>query len=234
MSQPEKKRRFFEYDKEDTAFERVILFTDAVVAIAITLLALDLRLELPEDHVLTFHDLLEPWRNYLAFGLSFINIASFWQNHHYIFSNVRKIDARLMGLNTSWLFFIVTLPFCTTLVSAHFNNTPAIFLYCLNITVLSFLQNFMWRYAASKEGYMTEHDLFSKSGKRVNVVLALDIVNGLIAIGVSFFYPIVAFIFLFTKVPMFILSMLYIRALQARRAHELQQRKKEQQEKESA
>ncbi|MEI9917464.1 MAG: hypothetical protein WDO14_01530 [Bacteroidota bacterium] len=107
------------------------------------------------------------------------------------------------------------------------------FLYCLNITLLSLFQNFMWRYAATKEGFMTEHDLFSKSGKRVNTVLALDIVNGLIALTVSFFYPVVAFIFLFTKAPMFLLSMLYIRALQARRAHDLQQRRKEHHEDDS-
>ncbi|MEI9917463.1 MAG: TMEM175 family protein [Bacteroidota bacterium] len=109
MSQPDNKRGVFEYDREDTAFDRVLLFTDAIVAIAITLLALDLRLELPEEHELTFHDLLEPWRNYIAFTLSFINIAGFWQNHHYIFGSVKKLDERLMAFNTAWLFLIVTL-----------------------------------------------------------------------------------------------------------------------------
>ena len=40
---------------------------------------------MPEDHHLTFRDLLLPWKNYVAFFLAFINIASFWRTHHEIY-----------------------------------------------------------------------------------------------------------------------------------------------------
>jgi uncharacterized membrane protein len=56
-----------DFVKKEVAFERVIFFSDAIAAIAITLLALDLRLEIPPDHHITFSDLLTPWRNYLSF-----------------------------------------------------------------------------------------------------------------------------------------------------------------------
>jgi len=72
--------------KSEIPFERVLFFSDAIVAIAITLLALNLKLELPEGHHLTIQDLLLPWKNYLAFFLSFINIASFWRRHHQMYT----------------------------------------------------------------------------------------------------------------------------------------------------
>src|SRR5215831_6336506 len=100
-----------EYFKKEIAFERVLFFSDAVVAIAITLLALDLKLNLPAGHRITFKDLLLPWHNYLAFVLSFINVASFWRVHHDFFIYIHKMDERMMFLNTSWLFCIITLPF---------------------------------------------------------------------------------------------------------------------------
>ena len=85
--------------KKEIPFERVLFFSDAIVAIAITLLALDLKLEFPEDHHLSFGDLLAPWKNYLAFLLSFINIASFWRTHHRMYAYIRMMDERTMSYN---------------------------------------------------------------------------------------------------------------------------------------
>src|SRR5690242_3136312 len=85
-----------DFIKKEVAFERVIFFSDAIVAIAITLLALNLKLDLPLDHPVSFSDLLLPWRNYLAFILSFINIAGFWRTHHNAFVYIFKMDDRMM------------------------------------------------------------------------------------------------------------------------------------------
>src|SRR5262245_13886802 len=124
--------------------ERLVFFCDAVVAIAITLLALDLRIEHTPSGHLHFADLGELWGTFSAFCLSFINIANFWKNQHTFFAYIRKIDERLLWFNIWWLFFIVLLPFSTSLVSGYFFDTPAIFVYSLNTFLISVFQNMIW------------------------------------------------------------------------------------------
>lgn len=199
-----------EYVKKEIAFERVLFFSDAVVAIAMTLLALELRIDLPEDHHITFKDLLLPWHIYLAFVLSFINVSSFWRLHHDFFTYIHKMDQKMMAMNTGWLFCIVTLPFCTTLLSEHFGDSPPIFLYCLNFLCISIFQNAIWDYADAQEGFIKKDEMPAEHQERLKIMLNLDMLNGLIALAVSFFYPRLAFILLFFKLPIFVFFALYI------------------------
>ncbi len=195
-----------EYIEKEISFERVLFFSDAIVAIAITLLALDLKLDVRQEHSLTFKDLLLPWQNYLAFVLSFINIAGFWRTHHDFFIFIKKIDERLLFFNICWLFFIVTLPFSTSVLSAHFGDAPAVFLYSLNVFLLSVFQNCIWDYASLKNDF-TNKDKLSKNeqmSSRMRLMMNLDMINGLIALIVSFFLPRTAFFLLFFKVPLFV------------------------------
>ncbi len=201
-----------EYKEKEIPYERVLFFTDAIVAIAITLLALDLRLELPEDRPFTFQDLLVPWKNYLAFALSFVIIADFWKTHHTIFSYAHKMNEKLLALNTCWLFFIVTLPFSASVLSSHFNTSPAVFLYSLNIFLLSVFQNFLWDYADSHEGFMDQGAVQEDEHQKMRLLFNLDMLNGLVAVVVSFLSPITAFILLFFKIPTFVMITFYIGA----------------------
>lgn len=196
--------------KKEIPFERVLFFSDAIVAIAITLLALDLKLDFPEGHHLTFDDLLVPWKNYLAFFLSFINIASFWRTHHLMYTYIHKMDNRTMGYNTGWLFFIITLPFSTSVLSTHFGDSAAIFLYSCNIFALSIFQNFIWDSSDLKQDFVDAEKLSDPERKRFRIMFNLDIVNGLICIVLSFFMPKIAFFFLFFKIPVLFFMTLYI------------------------
>ncbi|OQP63110.1 hypothetical protein A3860_03815 [Niastella vici] len=198
-----------DFIKKEVAFERVIFFSDAIVAIAITLLALNLKLEIPTDHHVSFSDLLLPWRNYLAFILSFINIAGFWRTHHNAFIHIYKMDDLMMFLNICWLFLIVTLPFATTLVSAHFAETPVIFLYSMNVLGLAIFQNYIWDYADSKN-YINKDKLPDIARRRFRLTFNLDMINSLVCVILSFFLPILAFIFLFFKLPMFLFAAFYL------------------------
>src|SRR5581483_2257055 len=103
-------------DKDDLesdarAAERLTFFSDAVIAIAITLLAIELPL--PEGH-----DVHGFWMSvkgdsghYAAFLISFVAIAAAWNSHHDIFRYVRRVDTRVRTLNTAWLLTIILTPF---------------------------------------------------------------------------------------------------------------------------
>ncbi|HMH23750.1 MAG TPA: TMEM175 family protein [Puia sp.] len=198
-----------DFIKKEVAFERVIFFSDAIVAIAITLLALNLKLEIPPDHSVSFSDLLLPWRNYLAFILSFINIAGFWRTHHNAFVYIYKMDDRMMFLNVCWLFLIITLPFATTLVSTHFAQTPVIFLYSMNIFGLSIIQNSIWDYADARN-YVDKEKLPEIARRRFRLTFNLDMINSLVCVILSFFFPTLSFIFLFFKLPMYLFATFYL------------------------
>lgn len=199
-----------ELRKAEIPFERVLFFSDAIVAIAITLLALNLKLGIPEDHHLTFQDLLTPWKTYLAFFLSFINIASFWRTHHQMYTYIHKMNARTMSYNIFWLFFIVTLPFSTSILSTHFGDSAAIFLYGLNIFALSVFQNSIWDSADMREDYINVEKVSDEQRKRFRLMFNFDMFNGLLCVILSFFVPKIAFFLLFFKVPVFFFMTIYI------------------------
>ncbi len=212
---------------KEIGFERLIFFSDAIIAIAITLLALNLKLDVAANEHITFKDLLVPWEKYLAFILSFINIAGFWKNHHYIYTYIKKIDEKLLLINICWLLLIVILPFATTLLSAHFGDTPAIFLYSLIITLLTASQNLMWHYAISKKDFINKAELSSAAQKQFQLMFFLDLANGTIAMVLSFFFPILAFVLLFFKLPILIFMTFYMATLRKKGIPILRERNEE-------
>jgi uncharacterized membrane protein len=106
--------------------ERLIFFTDAVAAIAITLLILPLVDLVPDAvaHHETIETLLRDHVDQLAsFVLSFAVIGRLWIAHHAIFEHVEHYDRRIVLLTFAWAFTIVFLPLPTALTSA-FHPTP--------------------------------------------------------------------------------------------------------------
>lgn len=196
--------------EKNIAYERVIFFSDAVVAIAITLLALELRVELPPGEHLTFSALIKPWHNYAAFLLSFVTIAGLWRTHHNFFVHIERIDERMLYINILWLFFLVVLPFSTTLVSQYFGDTPAIFIYSLNIFLLSLSQNFIWDYANGKEEFMTYDEMQLDVRKRISWMMNAYVINAFLAMIFSFYMPKTAFLLLYFRVPIFIFGLFYL------------------------
>lgn len=206
-----------EPDKFELPLERVLFFSDAIVAIAITLLALELRLPVPEDQPLHYADLLRPWHLYLAFLLSFINISSFWNLHHRLFIYIKKMDDRLKLVNTCWLFFIVTLPFASSVLSDHLTDSAAVTLYTLNVLLISVCQRGLWAYAVY-QNYVEMPEVNAAYMSRINLFLNLDIVNALIALAISFFAPLTAFILLFFKIPLMLTAFIYLASVRRKLA----------------
>lgn len=116
----------------DNSLGRMLALSDGVFAIAMTLLALDLKvpgnLTRPSDHDLR-HALAQNSSTYLAYGLSFYVIANYWWNHHQILRSVVRTHRRLM-VDTMWLLFVVaTIPFPTSLIAEYGSVPFAVALY---------------------------------------------------------------------------------------------------------
>ena len=98
------------------ASDRLITFTDAVVAIAITLLALDLPVPTGRTVPGLWASVMSDSGQYLAFLISFFAIAGGWSQHHELFRYARSTDGRMKSLHLAWLLTIIILPFATKLL----------------------------------------------------------------------------------------------------------------------
>jgi uncharacterized membrane protein len=107
---------------EARAADRIVFFSDAVVAIAITLLALALPVPATTDkttNLAFLGSLGDHWDDYLAFFISFLVVGSHWTAHRSIFRYVNRVTDQVVGTNMVWLLMVVLTPFAARAVSAH-------------------------------------------------------------------------------------------------------------------
>lgn len=113
---------------------RVEAFSDGVLAIAITLLVLDLRIPEHEPGRL-LHELTRLWPTYLAYLGSFCYIGVVWVNHHALFTKITGVTNGLLWRNLALLLAVSVLPFPTATVAdairtgSHSDQLVAIALY---------------------------------------------------------------------------------------------------------
>jgi uncharacterized membrane protein len=99
---------------------RLEAFSDGVIAIAITLLVLDLRV--PASDALQgslASTLADEWPTYAAYVTSFLIIGIIWVNHHGTFELVGQVDRLTLFLNLSLLMAVVAIPFTTSLLAEY-------------------------------------------------------------------------------------------------------------------
>lgn len=124
----------------ERGLDRLIFFTDAVAAIAITLLILPLveKVSSTAAHGQSAPEFLaENLGALLSFVLSFAVIARLWVAHHAIFESVRAYNRRLIVLTLIWAFTIVFLPLPTEMISQFDTNATTIGLYIGTMTLSS-------------------------------------------------------------------------------------------------
>ena len=129
--------------------ERLIFFSDAVFAIAVTLLVLEIRP--PEDTRHLLNGLAALWPSYLSYAISFLLIGQVWANHHVMFDHIRAADRTVLFLNTLLLMDIAFLPFAASVLSAAFRTgygqRTAVVFYGLTFLLAALLFNVIWGYA---------------------------------------------------------------------------------------
>jgi uncharacterized membrane protein len=127
-------------------YDRILFFSDAIFAIAITLLIVDLQV--PDvAHVESGQQLRETLPQIGGFALSFAVIGLFWVAHHALFRYIKGLDRQLVLLNLLFLGCIAFLPYPTALLSAASDQVPATVFYAASITAAGLAEAAVWLYA---------------------------------------------------------------------------------------
>lgn len=125
-------------DQSETSSDRFVFFTDAVAAIAMTLLALDLPIPHGSTNAALWNDLRGHWSSdYFPFLLSFVVIAAFWRSHHAMFRHVDRLGPGVMPLNFGFLLLIVLLPFVTHVLGEDSGFQIGVVLYAAVVAATS-------------------------------------------------------------------------------------------------
>ena len=102
---------------ESRATDRLVAFSDAVVAIAITLLALDLPVPTGDTMSKFLSSVGNNIEHYVAFLISFVVIAAAWRRYHGVFRYIERVNAQVRNYNVLWLLMIILNPFATRLLT---------------------------------------------------------------------------------------------------------------------
>lgn len=143
--------------------DRVANFSDAVFAIAATVLVLSINipagLKGPDLDRKLWEAFQDAVPNILAYALSFYTIGLYWLAHHRLFRFIRRIDAGFIALNLVELGLIALLPFPTETLGNYAGDRPAVIVYALMISVVGIA-------SSAKVWYAARHDLMLASTPR--------------------------------------------------------------------
>lgn len=131
---------------------RLEAFCDGVLAIAITLLVLEIRAPILEhaSAALLWEALVQRWPVVLATILSFAAIASYWVNHHHMMRALRGVDHGFILLTLLWLLAVCLMPFATAVLGEYMLHDDSIvvaapfYLGSLMLPSLSWCLGWLW------------------------------------------------------------------------------------------
>jgi len=135
-------------------FERIVFFSDAVFAIAITLLIIEIKV--PHlDHSAPDREfwlaLVKLIPNFFGYFFSFFVIGAYWVGHHRIYGHIVRWDYGLIWRNILFLMAIGFMPFSTAFFTEVFPpRFVPLTLYAATFSAAGLLELWQWRYAVKK------------------------------------------------------------------------------------
>jgi uncharacterized membrane protein len=175
---------------DDRAVDRLVFFTDAVVAIIITLMVLEVRLPSLPAHTTdaeVLRALVALWPKYLAVALSFLVIGLFWTLHHRRFNWVRRVDNTLVWLDLLYLLALACVPFATSLTAEHPGRTSTI-VYAGVLGAASLIATALWGHVGRRPEIMA--NVVARREMHLAVLMSLASAGVFLgSIGVAFANP---------------------------------------------
>ena len=174
---------------------RLEALSDGVIAVAITLLVLDLAVPHVGDASLG-EALVAQWPSFAAYVTSFLVIGILWMNHHALFRQIRYVNRALMLLNLVFLMLVVAIPFATSLAADYLiepgpNAKLAMAIYSVLGLAIAVVMVLLWRYVLDRPELL-EPNVDVQAARRFLPRFSLGIVVYAVLIGVSFLNAVVA------------------------------------------
>lgn len=167
--------------------QRFEAFSDGVMAIAITLLALELKVTVLTSTTFSegVNELIPYLPHLLTFALSFLTIAIFWVNHHQMTEHIEFLNRRVIWANMLFLMFQTLIPFATRVIAANSENflNVATYSFILFCGSLSFA---LLHYLVHKK---INHNIHI-NGKMIRRSLVGPLLYGLAIVASFYFVPI--------------------------------------------
>jgi uncharacterized membrane protein len=162
----------------ELGLERIVFFSDAVMAIAITLLVIDLKLpEAPfgASTSTLAAQLKELTPRFVSFFISFAVVGVYWSSHHRYFRYIKRYNGLLIFLNLVFLMFIALVPFFTGMLGAYGNAPLAVAGYAMEVAMIGFSIGAVWWYASYRHRLVDEKldEDFIRSRNLISVVMPL-------------------------------------------------------------
>ena len=155
--------------RKEFQLDRLILFSDAVIAIAITLLVLEIKIPESRDVISDREILSELYHlfpKFYSFIISFTMIGLYWRVHHRMFGYVTDYNNKILQYNLLFLFFIAILPFSTGLYGnfsgkalVQFNLKVPMTFYGLNLGFIGLSNFLIWSHISNPKNKLTEKPL---------------------------------------------------------------------------
>jgi uncharacterized membrane protein len=184
-------------ERELPSRNRTEAFSDGVMAIAITLLVLEIKVPAVGPHESLAHALAQQWPKYATFAVSFVTIGIMWINHHALFENIARVDRRLSFINLFLLMAISFVPFPTAVlgdyVRVSHNGHVAAAIYGVNMLLVGIGFLGMWIHLRARP----ELRVVDATDERIHAALRRTFVGPacyVVAIGVSFLSASVALV----------------------------------------
>jgi uncharacterized membrane protein len=148
-------------EKEKFQLDRIAFFSDAIFAIAITLLIIEIRVpeidseNLSDKTLFTASTQLIP--KFIGFIISFFVIGLYWLAHHRMFKYITRSSQKLLWNNLIFMLPIVMMPFSTAFLSEYYNGVlrMPLTIYTINICMAGFFSYRLWRIIARPQNKLT-------------------------------------------------------------------------------
>jgi uncharacterized membrane protein len=142
-------------DRTVNSLERLVFFSDAVFSIAITLLAIDIRIPNVE------HDRLAAELQRLlpsigVYTLTFVVVGAYWVAHHRMYRRIVRFDYVLVWLNMLVLLCVAFLPVPNAIFAEYYDSPPVVLFYAASLIATSISSMLLWWYATANRRLITD------------------------------------------------------------------------------